>query len=332
MVLNPRKKYRTTVINPTEVEYYSDLKQRSITNQSLLGADSRGTEQASLLQLELVQLLLAIHLDDQRHDENQEGGSGDPRSLSGALQELLGNDGSVGGGLLALEDDWRLRDCCRDPGKNSFASVAVSPLRTLKQNTKMYPMVKVREQDQDAPFTLQDDSNSLPVLKFFKSPSELDSHVSSAVKDNQNDYTTTVAKIPETSVPIFGMPLIPVSQGPKKNSRHTREVQEEIKSNARAPSVLRPRAVLSSPDNDELIGNKNKLTGASVLRKHSLDKHSPTRTKVMAGPVKVESPLYMRRVTKDAFDYQNGPKQRKSLEPAVSRQKTCLQKGKPSSM
>lgn len=59
-------------------------------------------EQAGLLQLELVELLLTVHLDDERHDEDQERGSSYPRRLSGAPQELLGDEAGVGGRLLAL--------------------------------------------------------------------------------------------------------------------------------------------------------------------------------------------------------------------------------------
>ncbi|CAL5353583.1 unnamed protein product [Camellia sinensis] len=71
----------------------------------------RGAEQAGLLKIEVVELLLAVHLDDERHHEDQQGGSGDPRRLAGALQELLGDAGGVGGDSLALVYDGRLRDC-----------------------------------------------------------------------------------------------------------------------------------------------------------------------------------------------------------------------------
>ncbi|OAY67329.1 hypothetical protein ACMD2_00404 [Ananas comosus] len=47
-----------------------------------------------------------------------------------------------------------------------------------------------------------------------------------------------------------------------KNSpkeKHTKKSGEDIRTNFRATFVSRPRAVLSSPENDELIGHQNRL-------------------------------------------------------------------------
>lgn len=55
------------------------------------------TEEAGLLELEVVELLLAVHLDDERHDEDEEGGADDPSGLAGALEQLLGDEAGVAG-------------------------------------------------------------------------------------------------------------------------------------------------------------------------------------------------------------------------------------------
>ena len=90
----------------------------------------RSTKKTGLLQLELVELLLAVHLDDERNGEDEEGGSGDPRGLSGTPQELLGDEGGVAGSSLALEDDRRLGDRCGNPRQYAVASASiVRPLR-----------------------------------------------------------------------------------------------------------------------------------------------------------------------------------------------------------
>lgn len=63
-------------------------------------SDSGGggsTEEAGLLELEVVELLLAVHLDDEGNDEDEEGGADDPSGLAGALEKLLGDEAGVAG-------------------------------------------------------------------------------------------------------------------------------------------------------------------------------------------------------------------------------------------
>lgn len=68
----------------------------------------RGAEEASLLELELGHLLVTVHLDDERHHQDEEGGSSDPGGLARALQELLAHEYGVAGGLPPTRDDGRL--------------------------------------------------------------------------------------------------------------------------------------------------------------------------------------------------------------------------------
>lgn len=62
------------------------------------------------MELEIAELLLAVHLDNERDNEDEDGGSEDPGGLAGSLEQLLGNERSVGGGLLAVGNDLGLGD------------------------------------------------------------------------------------------------------------------------------------------------------------------------------------------------------------------------------
>lgn len=71
-------------------------------------------EKAGLLHLELVELLLPVHGNDEGNHQDQERRSRDPCGLSGALHELLGGDGGVAGHLPALVDDVGVEDAGED--------------------------------------------------------------------------------------------------------------------------------------------------------------------------------------------------------------------------
>ena len=72
-----------------------------------LGSGS-GAEEVGILELDFGELLVAVHLDDEWHSQDQEGGVGDPRRLASATEELLGHDSGFGGGALGVDDDGRL--------------------------------------------------------------------------------------------------------------------------------------------------------------------------------------------------------------------------------
>lgn len=69
----------------------------------------RRAEQASLLQFELVELSLSVHLDDEGNEEHEAGGAEYPGCISGALEEFVDNEGGVGRGLLASVHDGGIR-------------------------------------------------------------------------------------------------------------------------------------------------------------------------------------------------------------------------------
>ena len=67
-----------------------------------------GAEEAGILELDFGELLVAVHLDDEWHSQDQEGGAGDPRRLASATKELFGHDGGFEGSALSVDDDGRL--------------------------------------------------------------------------------------------------------------------------------------------------------------------------------------------------------------------------------
>ncbi|PON44370.1 hypothetical protein PanWU01x14_267590 [Parasponia andersonii] len=107
-----------------------------------------------------------------------------------------------------------------------------------------------------------------------------------------------------------------------ENKRH---LVKDSKPNVRASSVPRPRAVLSSPDNDGMIGSRNKLVdkrGSALKEK----KVVPGRTKLII-PIKgePERPLTMANNSSDkASKSKSDQKQRKSQEPVMSSRKATL--------
>ena len=60
------------------------------------------------MELDFGELLIMVHLDDEWHSQDQEGGIGDPCRLASATEELLGHDDGFGGGTLGVDDDGRL--------------------------------------------------------------------------------------------------------------------------------------------------------------------------------------------------------------------------------
>ena len=72
-----------------------------------LGSGS-GAEEPGILELDFGELLVAVHLNDECHSQDQEGGAGDPRRLASATEELLGHDSGFGGGALGVDDNGQL--------------------------------------------------------------------------------------------------------------------------------------------------------------------------------------------------------------------------------
>uniref|UniRef100_A0A7N0V4V3 Uncharacterized protein n=1 Tax=Kalanchoe fedtschenkoi TaxID=63787 RepID=A0A7N0V4V3_KALFE len=73
--------------------------------------------------------------------------------------------------------------------------------------------------------------------------------------------------------------------------------EEPDRLSARSISVLRPRAVLSSPDNDEMIGGKNRkrVIQPSPLRNHNTVQNRHAQCKIIPIQTTTESPVSTRR-------------------------------------
>ncbi|KNA05518.1 hypothetical protein SOVF_189590, partial [Spinacia oleracea] len=109
-----------------------------------------------------------------------------------------------------------------------------------------YPRVKVRTLEEDDEY----DRSRSPLQGF----NSLSIGVStSPVK--QSSSTLSVAKVPRSYIPRSITP-------PPSLSKHTKKAESEdngIKPHIRASSIPRPRAVISSPDNDQILGCKNEM-------------------------------------------------------------------------
>ena len=91
-------------------------------------------EEVGILELDFGELLVAVHLDDEWHSQDQEGGASDPRRLASATEELLGHDGGFGGSALGVDDNGLLGYVAAGPRyEGMFAFLALGhslfPLR-----------------------------------------------------------------------------------------------------------------------------------------------------------------------------------------------------------
>ncbi|KAL5996873.1 hypothetical protein ACLOJK_007796 [Asimina triloba] len=181
-------------------------------------------------------------------------------------------------------------------------------------------------------------------------------------RNEHGDDSTPQARIPKSYVPITPMPSIAVCKGPQHKEKNVKEIDLDHRTNIRASPIPRPRAVLSSPDNDGMIGNRNKLLRErqSVLKtrnsgpgtvaqgKTILKKDSPTATPTKRIPK--ESDGKTQRTPKEsdgkaqrtpkasdgktqrtpkASDGKTQLTEKLAKEPIVSQQKLLLKKGKP---
>ncbi|XP_062104439.1 uncharacterized protein LOC133815641 [Humulus lupulus] len=150
---------------------------------------------------------------------------------------------------------------------------------SLKKRKKkvVYPKVKVREQ------TDQDDQHV--VADFCSTVNEYEEDISppSIAKIPKSYIPSSIAFSFANDTPNVAIPKISALQGEDGD----KNIDEDCKHNIRASSIPRPRAVLSSPDNDLVIGNKNrcKKEKTPVLKnrhlpqnRHALCKIIPTTT------------------------------------------------------
>ncbi|KAJ4954559.1 hypothetical protein NE237_011342 [Protea cynaroides] len=155
----------------------------------------------------------------------------------------------------------------------------------MEDSKTMYPRVKVRQDKEDDEEFVVDDNSfaqegtcSLPLCRILESTS-IEEHsllgISSAIdagKESENDFPPSIARVPNEATPSISM-----SKGGKNN----KEIDDETR--IRASSIPRPRAVISSPDNDWMIGSRNHLPRerSSNLKKHNCVKAAiPVSTRI----------------------------------------------------
>ncbi|XP_010439411.1 PREDICTED: uncharacterized protein LOC104722859 isoform X2 [Camelina sativa] len=93
-------------------------------------------------------------------------------------------------------------------------------------------------------------------------------------KDQEDDLQIYVAKIPKIYIPSV---LISVSESTELNNKPIRGADIEVKHKPKASPILRPRAVVSSPDNDAMIGNINKIEERKAKKVLKSDDHIKSR-------------------------------------------------------
>ncbi|CAK7333907.1 unnamed protein product [Dovyalis caffra] len=173
----------------------------------------------------------------------------------------------------------------------------VYKLRNQKNATFQFLQVKVRKQEEDDEFSPPNDHESMLSSKVITESLSVEgcfSHASE--KGNRSDSSPSVARIAK---PYFVSNLktqpVPAIKGKLKDNKRTGE-SNKLR-NLRAQSALRPRAVLSSPDNDGMIGKRNKWKNERTLTLKSCNSElkKPAETMVTANQGKSESPLNIRK-------------------------------------
>lgn len=195
------------------------------------------------------------------------------------------------------------------------------------EETTMYPKVKVREQED------QED---------FKGPSLLPLNDDSSFPANEHEEISPayVAKIPKSYVPnvlvsttsVSESLIMPTISASEEAGEIDKKIDEDDKISIRAGSILRPRAVLSSPDNDVMIGNKNsvKAKRPSGLKNHNLVQSRHAQCKIISSNI-TECTVHTGK-SKDADDSKGDLRGKKGSTVAVPSQKRFLRTNKPSSV
>ncbi|KAH1129828.1 hypothetical protein J1N35_001206 [Gossypium stocksii] len=143
----------------------------------------------------------------------------------------------------------------------------------------MYPTVKVRVQEEEEDHFPPHNNNHHEPSLFLRlleslSKQEKENKINSPPSNSISSITNAYITSP---TPKDGGTV-------KKNKK---QIGKDMKSNVKASSVLPPRAVLSSPDNDRMIGSINKLDYASsslASKKRPADVGTPSSPNIGKGP------------------------------------------------
>ncbi|KAJ4728326.1 Atp-dependent rna helicase dbp-7 [Melia azedarach] len=170
----------------------------------------------------------------------------------------------------------------------------------------MYPRVKVRQVEEVNHLSPSNDGRSLLCLQVLES---LFSQNGSSTDENQSNSPPSIPRITKASKDV-------INNG------------KDMKPNSRVSgAVLRPRAVLSSPDNDGLIRNRYKFDNersSSLKKANGSDQKSSAKTTATRSPsIKPRTEAVNAiKASKDSFDDRSsGLPQKKSSKALLQRQK-----------
>uniref|UniRef100_A0A1D1XS40 Striated muscle preferentially expressed protein kinase n=1 Tax=Anthurium amnicola TaxID=1678845 RepID=A0A1D1XS40_9ARAE len=175
----------------------------------------------------------------------------------------------------------------------------------------MYPKVKVQEQPD--PKSLQEETTKM-LIRVIESLS-LEGHYPLKVpaSDPGNGYKldTLVPRSRISNARTSFLSAPPICSGSEE--RIKKDVDEDKKPNIRASSVPRPRAVLSSPDNDNMIGHQNRLSMGRqrLLKGQTVRESASGQRKPTLKNVRVQSPFNTNETIKGTSN--NRPKTKHSL-------------------
>ncbi|CAI0383130.1 unnamed protein product [Linum tenue] len=168
----------------------------------------------------------------------------------------------------------------------------------------MHPKVKVRMGDEDDRHW-----GSLLSLKDIQFLSIQDSLFPVKWLQNVSTSPSPKAKIPKSYVPSLILPETPATpvsvctESSGTDSKSNPDEEGDDRPNIRASSIPPPRAVLSSPQNDALIGNKNKVKpgkrASSLRNQNSTQSSSHVHCKVTPRKAVDENPIVRSRKPKD---------------------------------
>ncbi|XP_038895110.1 uncharacterized protein LOC120083415 isoform X2 [Benincasa hispida] len=174
----------------------------------------------------------------------------------------------------------------------SVSSTVEAVPEKMKDQTANYPRVKVREEKylDDHPAVYEQKRSYLLSLKDLESLLLQDSSNSPGKEHHVSPSPS--AKIPKAYIPNEIKPSTSESQ-----ERRCQMVDEDNKANIRASSIPMPRAIISSPENDLMIGKKNRKTTEkpSVLKNHNSVQSRHSQCKIIASHSANENPISSRR-------------------------------------
>jgi len=191
----------------------------------------------------------------------------------------------------------------------------------------MYPKVKVREHEEDDQIAFYVHEGP---LEDFESLHTYD--LNSSVTEFDDDSPRSVVRIPKSYISNSDIPMTPLPKAEGKRDNKVKDA-EDSKPDVKVASVLRPRAVLSSPDNDGVIRNRNKAKAdlLSGLKNHNLCQNRHTRCKVTPKRSTSENSITKKGESREVAAIKSELKGRRRSTLTEPTQKVNLRKGKPNS-